>query len=792
MKLTSPRFVPLTILIAVLLLCLPFTLQGKDSRVSQVRRYVPAQDLPPTPKDPDKWVFTADKVVGDHVSEYVEASGNCTLALGENTVRADFARYYRETGWVYLKGNIRARWQGDFLEATEAEFDLNNMLGWLKNGRVFVAKPHVYVEAEQIERKPGDTYAFKNARVTRCSGEVPAWSVTSTYGDINLDGNVRLYHSAFRIKDVPVAYWPYASLPTGRNRQSGFLMPEVGYSTRLGFNLNQPYYWAINEESDATFYENWMSKRGLMQGVELRVAPSKGSKGMILGTWLNDSRVDNTENDEEDRFDDDGLTRPNRNRWWVTGKYNGWLFSPQWKLKADLDLTSDQNYLREFKDGMIGYNTIRQELLDEFGRDIEDIDSSNRTSRIFLSRSWDRGGVTAKAEYTQNLEFLNGNGDDDRNPTVQTLPELDAFLWKDSVFGSMLEFEGNAKYDYFHRNYGDSGHRLDLRPSFSLPVRTRYVTFIPKASLFQTFYSTDKEDTGNRTISRFEIENNSTKDGSNSRTNWEGGFSLFSELERIYMLNEPLKPTLSNSGVSRWTRLRHSIIPRAEYNYSPTLTGQAELPHFDSRDRLRGRNETVYSLTNVFDRRRDKVVMVANADGTSVPVLKTDYLDFLKIRLEQSYDRIEASRNDYRDRYERRPLSDLLAEVVLQPEDYISLTMRAWYSPYESKITEHEHLIKLFKEGLGEIYAGLDFREPIDEFKRYRDDRLNILRAGGKWQFADDFELGLDWRQDLEDDENLETSVNLRWARECYDLIFYFRTEPGDISYGFNVDLFNF
>ncbi len=776
--------------IAALLLCLPLVLLGKSPRISEVRRYVPMQDIP-KPVETDKWVFTADKVVGDHVSEYLAATGNCTLTMGEDSIRADYARYYRDTGWIYLRGNIRARWEGDFLEATEAEFDLNNMLGWLKNGRIFVAKPHVFVEAELLERKPGDTYAFKNARVTRCSGERPDWSMTAAYGDIKLDGNVRIWHSAFRIKDVPVAYWPWASLPTGGKRESGFLMPEVGSSNRLGFKINQPYYWVINDEADATFYENWMSKRGLMQGVELRYAPNTETKAMFLGTWLNDARVDRTEADEDSQFDDDGLTRPNRNRWWMVGKYTGWLGGTQWRVKADMDLVSDQNYLREFKEGMIGYDKISSELEDKLGRSLDDADSLVRTNQIFLSRSWDKGGVVARAEYLQNLMFMNGNYNDSKNFTVQTLPQLEGFLWKDSLLGSMFEFEADAQYSYFHRNYGDSGHRLDLRPSVSLPLRSRYLTVIPKATGYQTLYDTDKED-ASITINNVTYVSDRTEDGFNSRTVWEGGVSLFSELERIYMLNEPVQPTLSNSGVSRWTRLRHSVEPRVEYSYRPNRTGQSKLPYFDSRDRLYGENETTYSLTNVFDRRRDQVVMVANADGTTTPVLQTDYLDFLTVRFAQSYDQNEATRKDLQDRYDRRPFSDFMAEVILQPEDYVSLTMRAWFSPYMGKITEHEHLLTLYKEGLGKVYMGLDFREPVDEYKRTRDERMNILRAGATWQFAENFELGLDWRQNIDDNRNLETEVNLRWMQECWDMILYFKSEPGDTSYGVRFDLFNF
>ncbi len=226
--------------IIVLTLCLPWVLIGKSPDLNRVRKYV--ADDPVKQPELAEWTFSADRVEGDHTSEYVEAFGNCSLSLGEDQLRADFARYYQSTGWVFLKGNIRAQWGGDFLQADEGEFDLNNMTGWLKNGKLFMAKPHIYVEAERVGKAKGDSYHFKNAKVTACSGESPAWSVTTEEGAVTLDGRVHLYRSAFRIKDIPVFYWPYMALPGKSNRQSGFLMPYIASSKKLGFQMSLPYY----------------------------------------------------------------------------------------------------------------------------------------------------------------------------------------------------------------------------------------------------------------------------------------------------------------------------------------------------------------------------------------------------------------------------------------------------------------------------------------------------------------------------------------------------------------------
>ncbi len=382
-------------LAAALILCLPWTLLGKNPQLHNVRRYVP--DAPEQSPEMDEWTFSADRVVGDYTSEYVEAFGNCTLVMGENQLRADFARYYQTTGWVFLKGNLRAHWGGDFLQADEGEFDLNNMTGWLKNGKLFMAKPHVYVEAERVAKNKGDSYSFKNAKVTACDGEQPAWSVTTEEGDVQLDGRVRLYRSAFRVRDIPVFYWPYMSLPGRKNRQSGLLFPSISSSKKLGFQTNLPYYWVINEEADATFYQNYMSRRGYQQGVEFRHANDSATKGMWMLDVLKDSRRATKESEEWKDYQGDGLVRPNRSRWWARSKYDGWLGSPHIKVKLDIDMVSDQNYLRDFENGPNGFETTRQEFVDTFGRDIENKDSLTRTSTAFLSRSWDRFGVTASA-----------------------------------------------------------------------------------------------------------------------------------------------------------------------------------------------------------------------------------------------------------------------------------------------------------------------------------------------------------------------------------------------------------
>lgn len=776
--------------------CLPLTLIGKSPELNRVRKYVP--EAPVKQPEQSEWTFSADRVVGDHTSEYVEAFGNCSLSLGEDQLRADFARYYQNTGWVFLKGNIRAHWGGDFLQADEGEFDLKNMTGWLKNGKLFMAKPHIYVEAERVGKRVGDSYHFKNAKVTACAGEKPAWSVTTEEGDVTLDGRVHLYRSAFRIKDIPVFYWPYMALPGNTKRQSGFLMPYMSSSDKLGFQLNLPYYWAIDEESDATFYQSFMSQRGYMQGIEYRHTNDPATKGMWQFDIMQDNERARRESNEAEEFRGDGLTRRNRDRWWARSKYNGWLGSPKWQIKLDVDVVSDQNYLREFQNGPNGFAATRDSFLDAFGRDVENMDSLHRLSTAYISRSWDRFGVTGFVQYDQNLEYKNGNNPAAKNPTVQKFPEIDGFAFQQELWGTGLEASLDAKYNFFHREYGNSGHRLHVNPELKLPVKTDLLTLIPSVSIDHTSYDlTSHEKTGVMSIvgpggKTRNIDTDVIEDGFQSRTSWAGGFTAFSEMTRVFTLADDLKAEPGLAGTSKWTKLKHSVVPRVEYGYRPRVSGQSKLPYFDTLDRLDGKNKVTYSLTNVLDRRRDTVMLSPGTDGEPATSVASDYLDFLLFRVEQSYDIRESERTDDRGRYERRPFSDIMVELKVKPESYVNFLTRNWFSPYLNGLTQSETAVTLHKKGVGEISVGYDFLEEVDEYLRTRNDRMSIINLGAKWEVTDSFSIGAKYRHDFISEQDIERTLKLDWAAECYSLYFAYTQKPNDHRFEIGFDLLNF
>ncbi|MFP4657332.1 MAG: LPS-assembly protein LptD, partial [Desulfonatronovibrionaceae bacterium] len=408
------------------------------------------------PSEP--WRLEADRVKGDKSAQIVEAFDNVHIHRGEDYMRADYARYYPETNWVFLKGDVRAKWNQDFMQGEKAEFDLKNKVGWVKNGQIFLARENIYFKGKELKKTGANTYAFQEATVTSCDGDTPAWSLKTSSGSLTIDGYADLWNPRFRVKNAPVMYSPFMFIPVKTKRQSGFLRPEIGTSDRLGTNINQPYFQVIDEENDITLYENFYSRRGLMQGLEFRSTPNLSDQALFRADWMRDNKTANTEEDEDSQFDDDGLIRPNENRFWIRGKYDA-TFLRDWQVKLDVDYVSDQNYLREFDSGYSGFQESREQFMEHYGRDIDDNDALTRENILSVNRNWAHTGLDARIVYKDNLRYKNNNLDEKYNPTVQRLPEINYNLYRTGIPGTPLEIEADNQAVYFWREYGTRGSR---------------------------------------------------------------------------------------------------------------------------------------------------------------------------------------------------------------------------------------------------------------------------------------------------------------------------------------------
>jgi LPS-assembly protein len=109
----------------------------------------------------------------------------------------------------------------------------------------------VVVEAARAEKTGEDTYNMENAMVTACQSKVPKWSFTAKRARIRVDHRATVYNAFFRIRNIPVFWMPFASIPIDKkDRSSGFLTPSSGSSSIKGRTLHVAYFQTLGRSAD--------------------------------------------------------------------------------------------------------------------------------------------------------------------------------------------------------------------------------------------------------------------------------------------------------------------------------------------------------------------------------------------------------------------------------------------------------------------------------------------------------------------------------------------------------------
>lgn len=488
----------------------------------------------------------------DHIKNIYEAYGNVSLDQEEKHLEADSVKLYLDTKKAKLKGNVFLKIGNDWIKAEAAEIDLTTYQSILFKAEAFMSENHIYVQGEQIQKTGERTYFMRNAQITTCDAEPPPWHFSASRIKVTLEGRASAYDVTFWAKSIPLAYAPYLTLPVKTKRQSGFLFPSMGHSSRDGFDITLPFFWAIKPNMDITFYPRYLSDRGYMQGIEYRYILNEDNKGSFHFDYLNDSRTDID-------FPNDDFLRSNRSRWWWRSKQDHILPGDIY-VQLDVDLVSDQDYFKEFGGGFNNFYRSQEEFLHYFTRGFDSDDTTLfRESSFSLTKDWSYYSLIAETEYTQNL-------DTDHNEfTLQRLPQLSFLRYDSPLFNTPLFLKMDSNYTYFWRSEGQKGQRLHFAPSVSLPYRNKYFKLLPRFSFFETSYFLTNQDDRSRFLYETSLE---------AKTDLWGSFSFFGHFI-------------------------HHLEPSLIYTFR-SRANQSKQPNFDQLDQLPELNQLTYKLTNYF------------------------------------------------------------------------------------------------------------------------------------------------------------------------------------------------
>ena len=204
--------------------------------------------------------FEADNLQYDRDTGIVTATGHVEAFQNGHVLRADKITYDRNTNVAAASGHVTIiEPDGQALYSDYAELTGGMREGVLKGMRLKLAANGKLV-ANGARRTEGKINELSRVVYSTCNlckrdpSRPPLWEIRARSGVQDTEHKRIEYQDAtLDIYGFPVAYLPYFwhADPSVR-RESGFLVPQIGSSSRLGQFVAVPYYWVLDNQSDLT------------------------------------------------------------------------------------------------------------------------------------------------------------------------------------------------------------------------------------------------------------------------------------------------------------------------------------------------------------------------------------------------------------------------------------------------------------------------------------------------------------------------------------------------------------
>ena len=676
--------------------------------------------------------ITADSLSYDQKKEIITAEGNVRIIYTDSTLNADTVSYDRQSGDAKASGRVFVRSGMDTLEGNRAELNVFNKTGTVYQGQLFVAKNHFFLRGEKIEKTGEATYLIQDADATTCDGTTPAWHLFGRRLHVTVDGYGTLKDARFMVQDVPILYFPYLVFPAKTTRQTGFLFPKFGYSTKLGWDTELPFFYAISDQMDATFYERYMDKRGFKQGAEFRYAFSPDSFGTLYGDYLNDRMpIDETVG---------GISRD-----WESGKQR-WsyyansqtTFSPGFYLRTDLAKVSDPWYFKDFSGYNYYLNNYDPGQFDKFKQVyfLGDESLGSLDSKARAVKEWNTVNLTTVVRYTDDFTVPSNSG------TLQKYPELTLTAVRQPFLNTPLQYQFQTAYDYFYRQLGEKGHLYQLQPTVLIPISLYGTSSITPFVNYQGIFW-DRDDS---------VGTSESSQGHHGV--YSTGLNFNSELRKVFQTD-----------LGNIDKIQHTIRPEVTYLYS-SADGDENIPNFASP--VQSEHSITYSLINVLTAR-------SRQSGGAV-----SYREWMRLKLAQTYYIKAPDTSTVPNNPEIKPFSDVQMELDLSPIDYFSLSVRSLFDVYKGTWTQSNYGMSL-KDDRGDILSAA-YRYTAGTVEELDINLTALIRKDIYGIYV--------MRQDLRDNLAIEHTYGLIYKKQCWNVEVLYTETYDDHRYMLLVSLY--
>lgn len=366
----------------------------------------------------EQTIITADNLEYSKKTSTYVATGNVKVQRDDMLIEADEMEYNEQTGDVIAIGSVKYTDATVSFQASRVELNINSKTGKFYDAEILFIADNYRIAGREIEKKGEKHYVSPEARFTTCDGPKPEWCFEGKDVDLIVGEELKAKGVSFRIMDIPLLYAPYLKAPFLTERQTGFLIPSAGYSDKRGVMLRVPFYWAISEDSDATFIADVYTEIGIGQGVEYRYVKPKDTSGIW---WLYHIR----DNNDKKKYFEMKATHEQRS----SDSLGGFL---------NINYVNEKDFFRKFE---LDLETRTNRFLESTG----EISLPLTNSRLYLL-----------AQYWVDLK------EEETIPPAQKLPE-GGFVIHPTNLGDFW-LSATTTVANFWRDEGVYGQRIDIYP----------------------------------------------------------------------------------------------------------------------------------------------------------------------------------------------------------------------------------------------------------------------------------------------------------------------------------------
>lgn len=442
------------------LLALPVTVSAStaaesDWRVSDKSGQCRGRYVEPALPESDVVTASADSAlqVRDHSTTL---TGDIEINHNRQELKADFVTIDAATEIYTAEGDISLRQPGLLLKGEKIGGNLLTSTAAIDSASFLMHQNRVRGTARRISRREDDSLLIENGNFTTCEPDSNTWAIGGDSIELKTRKGYGIARDVtLRIRDIPVAWFPWLRFPTDERRQSGFLVPSIGQDSDGGTDIAIPYYFNLKPNLDATYTLRNIHRRGTMHEAEGRYL-NRHSENLLAVAFLpSDDIYDSRE------FVTPGQDFSAQDRWLAHFAHRGRFGN--WSSRVNFSSVSDIDYFHDLS----SFTSTRTHFDRALGQ------SDNPAILRTGSLSYDRDHWGAELEM-RSFQQLN------QRPSEQyeVLPRL-------SLYGNHqlaeLQLTGSVQFTEFdRRDTAPEGSRLVADGSISLPLRKPWGYAVPR------------------------------------------------------------------------------------------------------------------------------------------------------------------------------------------------------------------------------------------------------------------------------------------------------------------------